>query len=57
MNLSHWVKYRKLYNTVENSLNWELTVMGSIPMMSLSGSTNMVPASLDGREDGIYGSE
>ena len=57
MNLSHWVKYRKLYNTVENSLNWELTVMGLIPMMSLSGSTNMVPASLDGREDGIYGSE
>ena len=31
--------------------------MGSIPIMSLSGSTNMVPAFLDGMEDGIYGSE
>ena len=31
--------------------------MGSIPIMSLSGSANMIPASLDGREDGTNGSE
>jgi len=42
---------------VENSLNWELTVLDSIPIMSLSGSANMIPASLDGREDGTNGSE
>lgn len=42
---------------MENSLNWELTVMGSIPIMSLSGSANMIPASVDGREDGTNGSK